>query len=235
LPRSAAISKSRRSSSSTAAIGDDSSSCATPSKAERDRQLRDEILERLAADIETLNARRKGPEHTKAICALRSDPVYGRYLRELANGRQQIDRTKVRQDERLDGKYLLSTTDPSLSAEDIALGYKQLAEVERGFRTLKSTLELRPIYHRLPERIRAHVLLCWLALLLVRIIERDTGVSWDRAHEALSTLHLVDLSARDGAFRIATRLTDKQRNLLAKLKIDPPRQVQTARLNPQNL
>ncbi len=62
---------------------------------------------------------------------------------------------------------VLVTSDPDLSAEDVALGYKNLLEAERGFRDLKSTLELRPVYHRLEPRIRAHVLLCWLALLLI--------------------------------------------------------------------
>jgi hypothetical protein len=57
----------------------------------------------------------------------------------------------VRKEEKLDGKFLLSTTDPSLNAENIALAYKQLAEVERASRTLKHTLELRPFNHRLPE------------------------------------------------------------------------------------
>jgi transposase len=55
---------------------------------------------------------------------------------------------------------LLVTSDPDLSAEDVAPGYKNLLEAERGFRDLKSTLELRPVYHRLEARIRAHVLLC---------------------------------------------------------------------------
>ncbi|EGW39435.1 transposase [Desulfosporosinus sp. OT] len=69
----------------------------------------------------------------------------------------------------LDGKYLIRTFDDTLSVENVALGYKQLLEVERAFRTLKTMLELRPVYHRKEERIRAHVLLCWLSLLLVRI------------------------------------------------------------------
>jgi hypothetical protein len=186
----------------------------------------------MEAEIEALNERSSGPGHTKAVCALRSHPVYGRYLRELKSGELRIDRGAVRAEQRLDGKYLLSTTDPSLSAEDVALGYKQLAEVERAFRTLKSTLDLRPIYHRLPERIRSHVLLCWLALLLVRILERETGDSWERIREELARVHLVDLSAKDGAFRVVTRLSDDQRNLLKSLQIDPPEQVRTVRLEP---
>jgi len=58
-----------------------------------------------------------------------------------------------------------------LSPADVALGYKQLLEVKAAFRTLKQTLDLEPVYHRLARRIEAHVLLCWLALLLIRVAE----------------------------------------------------------------
>ncbi len=60
------------------------------------------------------------------------------------------------------------------------MGYKQLLEVERAFRTLKTTLELRPLYHHKDDRIASHVFICFLALLLVRIAERKTGLTWDR-------------------------------------------------------
>ena len=90
-------------------------------------------------------------------------------------GLLRVDHAKITGEERLDGKFLLRTSDPSLSAQDVALGYKQLLEVERGWRDMKSTLDLRPVYHHLEERIRAHVLLCWLSLLLIRIAETTTG------------------------------------------------------------
>ena len=95
-------------------------------------------------------------------------------------GRLVIDRAKVKAEERMDGKYLIVTSDDTLSAEDVALGYKQLAEVERAWRTLKTDLDLRPMDHRKTERITAHVLLCWLALLLVRVIEVTCKQTWPR-------------------------------------------------------
>ena len=91
-----------------------------------------------------------------------------------------LDRKRIAAEERLDGKYLLPTSDPDLSAEDVALGYKNLLEAERGFRDLKSTLDLRPVFHRVEPRVRAHVLLCRLALLLIRVAERPTGLTWRR-------------------------------------------------------
>ena len=96
------------------------------------------------------------------------------------------------------GKYLLSTSDPDLSAEDVALGYKNLLEAERGFRDLKSTIELRPVFHRLEPRIRAHVLLCWLALLLIRVAERRTGMTWRHIARELGRLHAITRLGQPG-------------------------------------
>ena len=123
-----------------------------------------------------------------------------------------------------------STIDPSFSAEDVALGYKQLAEVERSFRTLKSTLDLRLLYHRLPERIDAHVLLCWLALLLVRLVETETGQGWELVRDEIDQIHRVELRTKDGDFQIVTKLTGRQRKLLRSLELTPPKAVSTARL-----
>jgi transposase len=170
--------------------------CHNPEEAQREKANRDAALERLAAELDRIKTMRvraakaskakknKADQaaHVKAECALRDHPTLGRWLRQLPSGRLVIDRKKVAAEERLDGKYLLTTSDPDMSAEDIALGYKNLLEAERGFRDMKSTLELRPVFHRLEPRIRAHVLLCWLALLLIRVAERRTGLTWPELH-----------------------------------------------------
>ena len=115
-------------------------------------------------------------------------PGLNRFLRVTPGGLLRVDAAKITADAKLDGKYLLRTSDPHLSTEDIALGYKQLLEVERGWRDMKQVLDLRPVYHRLEDRIRAHVLLCWLALLLARIVETrastpDQATTWPRARD----------------------------------------------------
>ena len=140
--------------------------CHNPGEADRDKQTRDDTITRLeheltritAARAKATNAKASAADH-RAECALRDHPTLGRYVRQTKTGRLLIDRAKIKAEQRLDGKYLLSTSDPDLSAEDVALGYKNLLEAERGFRDLKSTLELRPVFHRVERRIRAHVLL----------------------------------------------------------------------------
>ena len=206
--------------------------CHNPAEADRDKQTRDDTIARLHDEltrITTARAKAKTAKasaaHHRAECALRDHPTLGRYVRQTKTGRLLIDRAKIKAEERLDGKYLLSTSDADLSAEDVALGYKNLLEAERGFRDLKSTLELRPVFHRVERRIRAHVLLCWLALLLIRVAERQIGQTWRRIALELQRLHLVTLTGPTGTAQHTTALTTAQREILAALKVDAPPRV----------
>lgn len=80
-----------------------------------------------------------------------------------------IDTKAVAAETKLDGKYLLSTFDQHLSPAEVAVGCNNLLKAERGFRDMKTGL--RPVFHRLEPRIRTHVLICCLALLLTRVAE----------------------------------------------------------------
>ena len=201
--------------------------CHNPEEALRDRERRERALARIEAElvrIERLRARagRSGTAHERAECALRDHPSYSRYLRQLPSGRLRIDRQRVQAEERLDGKFLLETSDPDITAEDAALGYKNLLEAERSFRDLKGVLRIRPVFHRLEERIRAHVLICWLALLLVRIAERESGKTWRRMRTELERIKLVTLTGQAGTVEQTTPLTDSQREILSALSVEPP-------------
>src|SRR5512137_950436 len=192
-----------------------------PEQAKKDRLTRDRTLKQIEEHLAVLG-NTQGKEHSRRVCALLSHRTMGRYLRQLKGGGIRLDKAKVAAEERLDGTYLLSSSDDSLSAQDIALGYKQLIEVERAFRTLKTTLELRPIYHRKEQRIRAHILLCFLALLLVRVIENETGHTWDHVRSVLQRIHLGEFFSKDGRVLQRTELTKEQSNLLKRLRITPP-------------
>jgi len=220
--------------------------CHNPAEADRDRAERDDQLARIDAELERIEAlrererrqrtkraagatarrkqlaRNREQAHVKAECALRDHPTLGRYVRLTPTGRLRIDRQKVAAEERLDGKFLLSTSDPDITAEDAALGYKNLLEAERSFRDLKGILRLRPVFHRLEDRIRAHILICWLALLLVRLCERQAGDTWRNLRRELERLHLVTLAGAAGEVQQTTRPTREQRDILAQLQIDPP-------------
>ena len=156
---------------------------------------------------------------------LSTKPGLNRYLRVTPGGLLRIDAAKIKTEENLDGKYLLRTSDPKLPAEDIALGYKQLLEVERGWRDLKQVIDLRPVYHRKEERIRAHVILCWLALLLARISENACGQTWPELRRELDRIHVGTFTGPAGTFRQRTEITKAQRDILRQLKIDALPQI----------
>jgi len=81
-----------------------------------------------------------------------------------------VDETAVARAELFDGKLTLLTNAPDLTSAEAVTRYKSLADIERGFRVLKSDIEIAPVHHRLPDRIRAHALICFLALVLYRIM-----------------------------------------------------------------
>ena len=195
-----------------------------PEQAQKDRVKRKQLLHNIEKALLALRGPKK--DYPKAVRKLLSHGKMGPYLRQLKNGRLKIDRTKVRAEQSLDGKYLLSTSDDSLSPEDVALGYKQLLEVERAFRTLKTTLDLRPLYHRKDERIEAHVFLCFLALLLVRIAERQTAQTWDQIRAVLERIHLGEFFSKDGRILQRTELTPAQIKLLKLLNIPSLAKIQ---------
>jgi len=198
--------------------------CYNPDDAERDAAVRARLLtqvEQLIKDSGKLSATTRA--ELRGVISTR--PGLNRYLRVTPGGLLRVDAARIKAEENLDGKYLLRTSDPKLPAEDIALGYKQLAEAERGWRDLKQVIDLRPVYHRKEERIRAHVILCWLALLLIRIAETTAGTTWTRIAGELDLLTLGTFTGPAGTFRQTAELTKTQRDLLAKLKIPPPKKI----------
>ena len=198
--------------------------CHNPEAADRDVAIRERLLARLTDMIDgtdTLDATKRA----ELRGVISTKPGLNRYLRVTPGGLLRVNQATVKRETKLDGKYLLRATDPHLSAEDIALGYKQLFEVERGWRTLKTTLDLRPVYHRLEQRIRAHVILCWLALLLVRVAETTTGLTWQHIRDHLDELHVGTFTGPAGTYRQRTELTKPQRDLLARLNLTPPKKV----------
>ncbi len=198
--------------------------CHNPEQAERDAAVRERLVTQLTAKIagadglsETKRAELRGKISTM--------PGLNRYLRVTPAGLLRVDAAAARRESHLDGKWLLRCSDPSLSPEDIAAGYKQLLEVERGWRDMKTHLDLRPVHHRKEDRIRAHVLLCWLALLLIRIAETQMPTrTWRRIREQIETVHVGEFHGNAGRVQQRTELTVDQREILRALQVaEPPR------------
>jgi len=133
--------------------------------------------------------------------------AYGRFTRAVAEAEMtrflkadlnadrfswRVDEAAVTNAELFDGKLVLITNAPDLTSVDAVARYKALADIERGFRVLKSDIEIAPVHHRLPDRIRAHALICFLALVLYRVMRTRLKA---RGHDA-SPRTALDLLAR---------------------------------------
>jgi Transposase DDE domain len=198
--------------------------CFNPDQAVRDAAVRAKLisqLDKLIAGTDQLTAVKRAELRGK----ISTMPGLNRFLRITPGGLLRVDLGRAKAEENLDGKYLLRSADPHMSAEDIAAGYKQLLEVERGWRDMKSVLDLRPVYHRLEERIRAHVLLCWLALLLIRVAENQAGQTWPAMRRELQRISLGTFTGPAGTFCQRTDIPKTARDLLTALKIDVPRKI----------
>jgi Transposase DDE domain len=199
--------------------------CLNPEEAERQREHRTQLLEVLNAELAALEAR--DADHPKAACRLLASRRFGRYLTVDAAGRPRLDPVKVKAAERLDGKFVVTTNDDSLAAEDVALGYKGAWIIEACFRKMKQTgLEIRPVYHWAPRRITAHVKLCVLALQLQRAAEMRTGLPWARLAHELAALKAVRCRTDDGRTIVQrTTIHAELAEILKNLVVAAPKQL----------
>ena len=198
--------------------------CHNPEGAERDAATRARMTAQLKELIDGSDSLGKD-KRAELRGVISTKPGLNRYLRVTPGGLLRVDAARAKAEDNLDGKYLLRTSDPMLTAEDIALGYKQLLEVERGWRDLKQVIDLRPVYHRKEERIRAHVILCWLALLLARIAENAAGQTWPELRRRLDRIAIGAFTGPAGTFRQRTEISPGQAAILEQLGIDPPPRI----------
>jgi transposase len=147
-----------------------------------------------------------------------------------------IDEAALKQAELMDGKLMLVTNVADLTPPEVVQRYKALADIERGFRVLKSEIadlgfcQIAPVYHRLPERIRAHALVCFLALIVYRVMRQrlklaKSDLSPERALAELRKIqrHRVRINKAEPISGIST-INDSQAEVLETLKIRKPTQ-----------
>lgn len=128
-------------------------------------------------------------------------------------------------EDKIDGVLVLETTEKKLSAREIVAQYKNLQDIERGFRTLKSSLDLRPNYHWTTERIKAHVFICVIALQISRLIRkrlRGIGYSWERAIERLRGIKTFVIKVGSKERRGITVADKEQKVICQQLEIPFP-------------
>jgi len=140
----------------------------------------------------------------------------------------EIDETARGLAELMDGKLLLVTNAQDLAPAEVVTRYKALADIERGFKVLKSEIEIEPVYHRLPERIRAHASICFMALILHRIMRTrlraaHTSLTPERALEQLHRIqhHRVRLGGAEPVTGVSS-INTHQSEVLSALRVKKP-------------
>ena len=197
--------------------------CHNPEQADRDRAVRERLIAHLQQLIDGSDAWTRG-KRDELVGSLKDKPGLRRLLRRTRTGLLRVDRAAAAREARLDGKWLLRTNDHTLTPEDLAAAYKQLIAVERGWRDMKGALRLRPVFHHREDRIRTHVQLCWLALLLIRVAENAAGDTWRNLHHELDRMHLVTLATSDGRVAQRSAATPGQQAIFGALDLrEPPK------------
>lgn len=145
----------------------------------------------------------------------------------------EIDHDALALAELMDGKLLLVTNTPDLSPQGVVERYKSLADIERGFRVLKSEIEIGPVFHRLPGRIKAHAAICFIALILYRVMRQrlssaDAQLSPERALQELQKLqhHQIRINQAERPVTGISRLSETQDRVFAALRLKKPTQPQ---------
>lgn len=216
-----------------------------PDVAEAQSHERDARLAELEADAERWAGKLVGQEAGQAYRGrkLSDAGVTARFYKAVGEARlghilkvdlgskdfvYEVDDTALARARLLDGKLLLVTNMPDHGPDQIVARYKALADIERGFRVLKSEIDIAPVYHRLPERIRAHALICFLALVLYRVLRlrlkaQDSPYSPTRALEVARRIqwHQVTLHRKQAARGLST-LTPEQKELFSTLNLPSP-------------
>ena len=139
-----------------------------------------------------------------------------------------LDEEAIKKAELFDGKLALVTNVQDFSADEVVQRYKALADIERGFRVLKSDLEIAPVYHRLPERIRAHALICFMALVLYRVMrtrlkEHGSKASPKTALELLRRIQQHKATVGTKEFKGISKATREQLDIFAALEVAAPK------------
>jgi hypothetical protein len=198
--------------------------CLNPEEAERQRLHREQVLVELRAELGLL--RQREADHPKAACTLLASRRYGRYLDTDYLGRPRLDAAKIKAAEKFDGKFVVITNDDTLSAEDVALGYKGAWIIESCFRRMKQTgLEVRPMFHWTPRRVEAHVKLCVLALQMQRAAEIRCALPWARIAHQLAALKAIRYHTSGRIIVQRTKIADSLGGILKKLGVSMPKQI----------
>jgi transposase len=188
--------------------------CYSEERAEKDRLHRENILERIKDKIKS-----------GKLSAIVENTHYKRFLR-IRGEKPVIDTDKVKRDAMYDGMFVL-TTNTNQSALAVVEAYKDLWQVELAFRQLKSELEMGPIYHWKDRRIRAHVMICFLAFVLRTVFykklkKEDRNMSYTAIMVDVKALRTCEVSVKGQKIKLRTELEPGAVKAFRAIGMRPP-------------
>ena len=186
--------------------------CFSPASAERDLKLRTGAIERMRPVLDAVN---RGGDSA----AITEHGLYRRFVTRRSDGTFVLDKRKLEREAQCDGTFVLEVSNARMPAAAAAVAYKGLMRVEQAFRTLKHGVDVRPVYHRLDKRIRAHVTLCMLAYLIERVAELETKMPFSEMHRHLRRLRAVELSFDGQTVWETNAPSTEARQILASLHV----------------
>lgn len=188
-------------------------------RAAKDRKDRERLLEK--AEFLLAN---------KALIKSSSKRGGKKYLKETGSTDWVLDKMALTRDEKFDGYYAIQTNEQNLDVGTILDAYHTLWKIEESFRIMKTTLEVRPIFHWTPKRIKGHFVICFLAFLLERTLEfrlRENQVQAtpDKIREAVNAMQFAAIEFNEQRLFVKTKCTELGSKILRTLRIQPPKNV----------
>jgi len=179
--------------------------CLNTERAKEEKEKRESIIKEIEQELselkELVDSRKiKQVKTIVSRCEKILNKKHARryFTYEVKEGKFEFNRNieKIKYEEQLDGKFIIKTTEKNLTLEEIVTKYKELMEVEKSFREIKDNLKVTPIYHYLDRRVKAHIFICVLALLIRRYIENklkkiNLNLSVDKFIEKLKNIKIV--------------------------------------------
>ena len=183
-----------------------------------DAEFRERVLERLKEKIKT-----------GKIKNLLENPGYLKYLDEVDGVTPKISEKKVDQDKDFDGVFVL-TSNAMLTAPKVVEAYRGLWQIEQGFKQLKSELKLGPIYHYTDKRIRGHVFICFLALIMRRLLtqyllKKYKNASYPDCMDDLKSLSVVEMKVKDEELHMLTEIKKNAKKFFKCLDLKVPEKM----------
>lgn len=183
-------------------------------RAGRDQHMREEVIKKLEKKLAV---------DKKAMIAKSS---YKKYL-EISECDIKIDEEKVKSQSRWDGYFGFITNNQNLESQEIVNAYKLLWQIEESFRCMKSTLDLRPVYHWTQKRIEGHIMLCFLSFYVLRVMQRQwtsAGIelSPPRVIDSLSEIQVIEIKSQSKIHYARTEIVAQNNQILRALGVKIP-------------